>query len=131
MRNGALERVSAWVVGAACVLKALVHLLLLRRYGYHTDELYFIECGRHLAWGYVDHPPLIPWIAAAIDRLGGGLFALRLPAVLAGTASLWLSGLLVKLWGGGWRAQLVTMLALLLAPAPLRMSSMLDIPVFE
>ncbi|MEZ4375871.1 MAG: glycosyltransferase family 39 protein [Polyangiaceae bacterium] len=131
MRNQSWERASAWVVGVACGLKALVHLLLIRRYGYHTDELYFIECGRHLAWGYVDHPPLIPWIAAAVDRLGGGLFALRLPAVLAGTATLWLSGLLVKLWGGGWRAQLVTLLALLLAPAPLRMGSMLDIPVFE
>lgn len=131
MRNRYWERVSAWVVGGACALKALVHLLLIGRYGYHTDELYFIECGRHLAFGYVDHPPLVPWIAGVVDALGGGLGALRLPAIAAGTLTLWLVGALVQAWGGGWRAQLVAMLSLLLAPALLRMSGMLDIPVFE
>ncbi len=131
MRNEPWERASAWSVGLACAAKAVVHLSLISRYGYHTDELYFIECGRHLAFGYVDHPPLIPWIAGAVDALGGGLVGLRLPAVAAGTLTLLLAGLLCKLWGGGWRAQLVTMLSLLLAPAPLRMAAMLDIPVFE
>jgi len=73
------ERSSLHVVVGLCALKALVHLAFVKRYGYHGDELYFIECGRHLATGYVDHPPLIPWIARVTEALGGGLVLLRLP----------------------------------------------------
>ena len=36
----------------------LVHLSTNGRYGYFRDELYYIACGRHLAFGYVDQPPL-------------------------------------------------------------------------
>ncbi len=28
-------------------------------YGYFRDELYYLICGRHLAWGYVDHGPIV------------------------------------------------------------------------
>lgn len=125
------DRVSFRVVLGLCALKALVHLALVTRYGYHGDELYFIECGHHLAAGYVDHPPLIPWIARLAHELGGGLVMLRLPAILAGTGTLWFTALLVREWGGGWRAQLLTLSCLLFAPAHLRMAAMLDIPVVE
>ena len=27
-------------------------------WGYFRDEFYYIACGRHLAWGYVDHGPV-------------------------------------------------------------------------
>jgi 4-amino-4-deoxy-L-arabinose transferase-like glycosyltransferase len=118
------------VVGL-CATKALVHLVAVGRYGYHGDELYFLECGRHLAFGYVDHPPLIPWIARIADALGGSLFVLRLPAIAAGVGTMALTALLVREWGGRWRAQLLALLCLLLAPAHLRTAAMLDIPVVE
>jgi len=36
-----------------------LHLLTANRYGYFRDEMYYLDCGRHLAWGYVDQPPMI------------------------------------------------------------------------
>src|SRR5215510_9061485 len=120
------DRASLIVVSSLCTLKALVHLGLANRYGYHGDELYFLACGRHLAFGYVDHPPLIPWMARLADELGGNLLVLRLPAIAAGTGTMALTALLVREWGGGWRAQLLALLCLLVAPAHLRMAAMLD-----
>jgi hypothetical protein len=111
---------------------ALLHLLLIHRYGYHGDELYFIECGRHLAFGYVDHAPMIPWLARIADILGGAsLFALRLPAVAAACGTMAMIALLVRKWGGSLRAELVALLCFMLAPAHLRLAAMLDIPVVE
>ena len=124
-------RASLAVVAGLCAVKVLVHLVLVNRYGYHGDELYFLECGRHLAFGYVDHPPLIPWIARLADELGGSLVALRTPAIAAGMGTMAFAALLVREWGGGWRAQLLALLCLLVAPAHLRMAAMLDIPVME
>ncbi|HEX7266166.1 MAG TPA: hypothetical protein VF256_01940, partial [Streptosporangiaceae bacterium] len=49
--------VLAWVIGAAFVA---VELAVSGRYGFQQDELYFIVAGHHLAFGYVDQPPLIP-----------------------------------------------------------------------
>lgn len=39
-------------------------------YGYFRDEFYFLLCGRHLAWGYVDQGPVV----AVQARLGELLF---------------------------------------------------------
>ena len=51
------------------------------------DELYYIACARHLAFKYVDHPPLIAWtIWGVLQTLGSSLPALRLPPALAGGA---------------------------------------------
>jgi hypothetical protein len=126
-----MDRATIHVLVGLCALKALVHLALVNRYGYHGDELYFLECGRHLAFGYVDHPPLIPWIARLADELGGSLSALRAPAIVAGTGTMIFTALLVHEWGGGFRAQLLALLCLFVAPAQLRMGAMLNIPVME
>ena len=41
------------------LLTLLFHVLTAKGYGYFRDELYYIACSEHLAFGYVDHPPLI------------------------------------------------------------------------
>lgn len=112
--------------------KLLLHVALITRYGFHRDELYYVACGRHLAFGYVDHPPLVPWLARLSEVLfGPGLVGLRMWAVLAGTATVALSLLLCRALGGRWFSLLITGLSVLLAPAYLRMGVMLCIPVFE
>jgi hypothetical protein len=39
-----------------------LHMLFNGRYGYFVDELYYLACSHHLAWGYVDQAPLIALI---------------------------------------------------------------------
>ncbi|MBW7925427.1 MAG: glycosyltransferase family 39 protein, partial [Burkholderiaceae bacterium] len=48
-----------------------------------SDEAYFAQWGRYPAWGFYDHPPMIGWWLALLDRVSDSRFALRLPALLA------------------------------------------------
>src|SRR5213076_1622245 len=82
----------------------LVHLLTIARYGYFRDELYYIACGRHLAFGYVDQPPLsILLLRLSQLLLGDSLFAIRLLPALAGAATVALTGVIARELGGrGW-----------------------------
>src|SRR5262249_27597537 len=67
----------------------IVHLLTNGRYGYFRDELYYIACGQHLAFGYVDQPPLsILLLRLSQVLLGSSLFAIRLLPALAGAATV-------------------------------------------
>lgn len=79
------------VVAAA---KLLLHLATASRYGYFGDELYFMACGEHLDWGYVDQPPLVGLAAWLVRHtLGTSLLAMRLPMKALGThQSYWLWG---------------------------------------
>ena len=40
-----------------------LHMATATRYGYFRDALYYLACADHLAFGYVDQPPLFPFIA--------------------------------------------------------------------
>jgi hypothetical protein len=116
-----------------CVLLIVVgHLLIGSRYGVHRDEMYFVACGRQLAAGYVDHPPLVPAVARGACSVGGcGTGSLRLPSLVARVAAVVLTILLVRTLGGGPFAQTMAGLAVVFAPAYLRMGKILCLPVFE
>lgn len=106
-------------VAALAVVKVLLHLATTGRhgYGFFVDELYFLACADHLAWGYVDLPPLFPALTALVKAtLGESLPAIRLVPALAGGALVWLAGRLALEMGGRTRAQLLAALAVLAAP---------------
>ncbi|MBL8018124.1 MAG: glycosyltransferase family 39 protein [Leptospirales bacterium] len=69
-------------------------------YGIFADELYYLACARHLAAGYVDHPPLSIWILWALPVTGKSLLALRLAPALAGACTVFLTGLMARRLGG-------------------------------
>ena len=77
-------------LGPVLIIAGLLAAVLVAfsdRYGYHRDELYFLQCGRHLAWGYPDQPPLVPLIARLMSDLAPtSLVLLRLPSALAAAA---------------------------------------------
>lgn len=105
------------IVAATATL--LMHLVGNAHYGFFRDELYFIICGRHPAWGYVDQPPLTPLIAAGTQLFGMSLFWLRAAAALCAAGGVFVSLRLVQQLRGGAFAQIVTAICVALAPVML------------
>jgi len=81
------------------------------RYGFHRDELYFLDAARHLQGGYVDQPVLTPLLArVTLTLFGVSLPGLRLWPALAAFATVVVGTLTARELGGGRRAQLLAAL---------------------
>ena len=109
-RRSVVEPAAAWptrwrpgAVLPAVIALAVLLALTANRYGYHRDELYFLTLPP--AWGYVDQPPFLPWLARNISTLSPTLSALRLPALVFATASVLVVAGLTREVGGGRLAQ--------------------------
>ena len=96
------------LVTAGAVLVA--HLIGNPHYGFFRDELYFIICGFHPQFGYVDQPPVIPLLSALTQVFGHSLFLLRAVPALFAAAGVYVTCLLVEDFGGGAFAQIVAAL---------------------
>jgi len=109
-----------------------IHLATAARYGIFRDELHYIACAHHLAWGYVDHPPFVVFIARLVcDWLGVSLLALRLlPAIAAGLLVL-ITARIARELGGGRFAQTLAALAILPVPITLILNHWLTMNAFE
>jgi hypothetical protein len=105
------------LLSGLAVVALTIHFLTNSRYGYHGDELYFIACGDHLAWGYVDQPPLVPFVAR-LSRLlmGDSLFSIRFFPALAHAGLVFLTGWMARTLGGNRFAQGLAALAVLVGP---------------
>ena len=103
--------------GGAAVAVLVVHLATNGTLGFHTDELYYIDCGRHPALGYVDFPPIVPLLARLeTNLLGATPWALRLLPTLLGAFMVVLSGAYVRRLGGSLRLQALALLIAVTAP---------------
>src|SRR5215470_5646708 len=118
----------AWLFTSLSFASAglLLHLLTNARYGYFRDELYFLACGDHLDWGYVDHAPLIA-VAAKLSRfvLGDSLFAIRFLSAIAGSLKVFLTGLIAIEFGGKRFATALACLCVIAAPIYLGVDTLL------
>jgi hypothetical protein len=119
-------------VGVIALITLILHLYADRYYGYFVDELYYLACARHLAWGYVDQPPLIAFVVHMVQiTLGQALWAIRLPAALAAAGLVLLTGTLARDLGGSRGAQALAALCVLLAPGNLAIDHFISMNAFE
>jgi hypothetical protein len=118
------------LLGAA--LKFALHILTGAQYGFFVDELYTIALSKHLAFGYVDLPPLVPLLAVLSRTLfGDSLTAWHILPALAGALTLVFVCLIVKEFGGGPFAVGLSALGFLVAPVWLIVDSYFAYDAFD
>lgn len=106
-----------FLISALVALKMSLLLLVGGRWGYHRDEPYYVVAGRHLAWGYVDQPPMTPALARAANAIfGKSLTGFRLLPALVSSALLVVAAATAGELGGSDRAAAVAALAILACP---------------
>jgi hypothetical protein len=110
----------------------IIHLVFINQYDYFRDELYYIACGNHLAFGYVDQPPFVALIAFISTRIfGESLLAIRIISVIAGGLTVFVTGSITKQLGGSLFAQALSSLMVMFAPVYLFLFHVLSMNSFD
>ncbi len=123
---------SSLLLLAMALAKVLIQFAGINHYGFFRDEFYYMACGEHLAWGYVDQPPLVALVAwLARHTLGDSMFAIRLLPVLAGAAVVYTTGRIARELGAWLFGQFLAAGSILLAPACLAFDSFFSMNAFE
>ncbi len=123
-------RSDAALLTVCAALILLVHFYVGNGYGFHRDELQFLDDARHLQWGFVAYPPLTAFcgrIAIALFGISPQVF--RLPAAFVNAMSLVLAGLIARELGARKPAQVIALFATL--PVALAFSSVLQYNTFD
>jgi len=121
-----------FVIWAIALAKLLFHIYFNNRYGYFRDEFDYMSCGDHLGWGYVDQPPLIPFLIH-INRLvlGDSLRSIRFIPALASSLLVVQTALIAREFGGKRFALLLSAVTILIAPQYLSNGSLLGTNCLE
>jgi hypothetical protein len=104
------------VIAIGAIVFAVL-MALSGRYGFDRDELYFLDCARHLQASYVDQPvlgPLLAWLS--LKLFGVSLPGLRLWPSLAAWGTVVVAGLTAREFGGARRAQLLAAAGTAMSP---------------
>ena len=127
-----------WICLAMAAIKLAIEIvgnILAQRagYGIFRDEMYYLMCGRHLAFGYVDQPPMVALQARLTEILFGydHMWSLRLISGIAGAFKVFVTGALVWAMGGNRRAAALAMLGVIVAGVYLGSDSFLSMNSFE
>ena len=66
----------------------------------HRDELLYLAEGHHMAWGFMEVPPLLSVFAWLTHLLGDGMFWIKLWPSLFGALTYLITGRIILLLGG-------------------------------
>lgn len=120
------------VIWAIALAKLIFHIYFNNRYGYFRDEFDYLSCSDHLQWGYVDQPPLIPFLIHLCRAvLGDSLRSIRFIPALASSLLVVQSALLARELGGRRYALLLTAICVVIAPQYLSNGSLLTTNCLE
>jgi hypothetical protein len=120
------------VVIAIALAKLLFHCYFNNRYGYFRDEFDYMVCGDHLAWGYVDQPPLIPFLIHVCRAiLGDSLRSIRFIPALASSLLVLQTAVLAREFGGHRFALVLSAVTAVIAPQYLSNGSLLGTNCLE
>ncbi len=120
------------VIWAIALAKLLFHVYFNHRYGYFRDEFNYMSCGDHLQWGYVDQPPLIPFLIHICRAvLGDSLRSVRFIPAVASSLLVVQTALMARELGGKRFALLWSAVAVAIAPQYLSNGSLLGTNCLE
>ena len=120
------------IVVAIALAKFIFHCYFNNQYGYFRDEFDYMACGNHLAWGYVDQPPLIPFLIHICRAvLGDSLRSIRFIPAVASSLLVVQTALLAREFGGRRFALVLSAIAVLIAPQYLSNGSLLTTNCLE
>lgn len=117
---------------ALALVQIALHLTLGLGYGIFRDELYYWDCANHLAWGYVDHPPVSIAILAVWKAVfGDSILSMRILPALAGGALIWMTARLAARLGGGSFARALAAVVAFATPSYLGITGYYSMNSFE
>jgi hypothetical protein len=120
------------IILVIALAKLFFHCYFNNRYGYFRDEFDYMACGDHLAWGYVDQPPLIPFlIHVSRAVLGDSLRSIRFIPALASSLLVVQTAVLAQEFGGRRFALLLSAVTVVVAPQYLSNGSLLGTNCLE
>lgn len=105
------------VIAIITLVKIVINLVLNINTNFDGDEIMHIDSGNHLAWGYMSIQPfigLIAWIQNLFHS--DSVFVHHIFTHLFSVLIMFFCGLLTIKMGGGWKAVLLSMSCILVAP---------------
>ncbi|MBI9051360.1 MAG: glycosyltransferase family 39 protein [Anaerolineaceae bacterium] len=121
-----------WIILIAAVFKFAIHLIYGEGYEYFMDELYTLAMSRHLALGYIDLPPLVPFLmAVSRAMLGNSFFAYHVFPALAGCFTMLILCLITRELGGKEIAVALTAVGFIIVPLWLALDSFFCYDAFD
>src|SRR5579872_3740255 len=130
-KQSGFDRTMLLIWGIA-LAQLLLHIYFNNRYGYFRDEFDYMSCGNHLQWGYVDQPPLIPFLIHLCRAvLGDSLRSIRFIPALASSFLVVQTAVLAREFGGRRFALLLSAVCIVANPQYLSNGSLLGTNCLE